>query len=64
MQLGDGSTRSSATPVPSLGIFDAIAVTGGAIHGHALLEDGTVRVGASTSSPAWAASARRWPRGP
>jgi alpha-tubulin suppressor-like RCC1 family protein len=42
MQLGDGSTLSSATPVPALGIFDAIAVTGGATHGHALLEDGTV----------------------
>jgi alpha-tubulin suppressor-like RCC1 family protein len=42
MQLGDGSTRSSATPVPALGIFDAIAVTGGATYGHALLADGTV----------------------
>jgi alpha-tubulin suppressor-like RCC1 family protein len=42
MQLGDGTTLERATPVPALGVFGAVAVTGGGTHGLALLEDGTV----------------------
>jgi Regulator of chromosome condensation (RCC1) repeat len=60
-QLGDGTFKNSAIPVPVSGLTRARTVSASGLFSLALLDDGTVRAWGRTSSASWATAAAACP---